>query len=53
MEEEPHVLRYLAHLVLALRTLVIDEMYSKESNDVIEAYISYLIASNRLHLVAW
>jgi hypothetical protein len=51
--EEPHVLRYLAHLVLVLRTLGIEDMFSAESNEVIEAYIHYLVASNRLHLVAW
>lgn len=52
---DPHMLRFLAHLMLVLRRLGVDASPAKRAldEDVLDAYISYLVQSGKVRQVAW
>ena len=51
--DDPHLLRFLAHLVIMLRRIVPEEVNYDKGHQVIRQYVLYLISTNRAQQVAW
>ena len=49
----PHLLRFFAHLMVILRRLDIQSAKQHLDEDILKAYIGYLVSCSRVHQVAW